>query len=161
MKFDIAKLPVIRETEGRPVETLELSDLKESGTVTAFGIYPEDVITFLSKDETVVRRQLVRKGSTAYQYFVSVIRNDNESWLSLGALRRQGVGRTTTCEFCANMIDVNKYRDDAMRMEDLYGKTIKCTGMASLTVNSFDADGTMTGETEERMFPVIEFADEE
>lgn len=158
-KFDVTKLPVIAVRAGQQKTTVKMDALKESGLAFAgaYGIREGDVITFLDDytdidcQSVVVNPNAPNPGKAIY---VPVLRNNKESWLSIGSIRRRGRDMKTSCQWVQNMVD--NFTSDAERIEYLQGKTIKATGSVEMETQKFANNIMVDGEFVVRQFPIIE-----
>lgn len=159
MKIDATKLPVINDRNGtRKVEDSTFAALADAGISNAYGLGPNDVVTFPETEADCHIKTQEMRADGPKVHLVSVIRNGRESWLGTGSLRRRSAAMTFACPFSEEL--ATKYGDDRLRVASLLGKTIKVTGTKAMEVNEFTNDGVQTGNKIMRDFPIIEFADE-
>lgn len=164
MKIDVAKLnEMLKDRKGRPVErNLNLEALKDSGVAFAsYGINEGDVIQFPTEDDLAIFAQPVRQNGTAKQYMIGVIRNGENSILSLGSLRATDKDRKAYGKVAEELTDASRFSDDMDRVKHLFGKTIKCTHMVTGKVGKWDTVNNRTSTTEfvDRNFASCEYVD--
>lgn len=158
-------IPAVFGEHTRKATEMTKEALKTTGQPFAsYGIGVGEKVNFPdTEDDIVVKEQPVRVGSTATQRLLLVDRINKDgvrkpSWLSLGILNRTDAHREPTCEFCAQMNDLDS---DLSRIQHLLGKTITVKETVNKDFQAFDrATGArIEGKTESRPTPVIVYAE--
>lgn len=157
MKKSEIAIPVFGSRTREP-KPLNVETLKTTGeSFISYGLSNGDVVEFPDNaDEVVAVEQPIRQGFTATQRLLQVKKNGKYTWLSLGVLNRTDYNREPTCPFCGEMVELP---NDWARIEHLFGKTIKVTGMVDKPFQAFDRDSgkRIEGKSESRPTPVIEY----
>ena len=160
IQIDYNSLPQLPQANVRPVRRVSPDEIKTTGVVfNTFGMRVGDVIEFPQYDEKlVVVEQPVRKGSTAMQYLVGVMRNGKPDYLSLGTLTRTDIDRKPTCAFTQQMSEMNNNEE---RLQFLAGKKITCKETKTIKTQAFDrATGErLEGQTRDVNTPIITFVE--
>lgn len=159
IQIDFAQLPQLPQANVRPVRRVQPDEIKTTGVVfNTFGIRQGDVIEFPQYEGIVVVEQAVRKGSTAMQYLVGVLRNGKPDYLSLGTLTRTDIDRVPTCEFTRQMGELNNNEE---RLQFLAGKKITCKETKTIKTQAFDrtTGERLDGQTRDVATPIITFVE--
>jgi hypothetical protein len=147
MKANEITLQVIPATKDRPVTEANLSDLESKGQgLITYGIAVGDVIEMPSTEaDIVLRSRPVRKNSTAMEYLLAVLKNGKPSWVSTGVFNRRNHKMEPVHEVAESLKDLE---NDAVRIKNLCGKTLKGDALVDCTRYKFTKDGERLDEIE-------------
>lgn len=159
-----SKIPALFGEHTRPGKDMTKEELKTTGQpFVSSGIAVDEKVEFPdTEDDIVVKEQPVAVGRTAVQRLLLVDRINKSGerktgWLSLGVLNRTDFHRNPTCDFCAEM---NELDSDWDRIIALLGKTITCKEIVSKDFQKFDRQtgARLDGQYEPRPTPIITYA---
>lgn len=159
MNADITKLAPIFGENQRPAKAVTLEALKGAGMAfVSYGIKPGETITFPTREQHQLRAQETRVGSTAKQYLINCIREENgvakSSWVAIGSLCRADINGKGANPFADEMIAITDHME---RVQHLFGKKVKGIGTAELNVQEWkDGQITERGKTVKQTVTVIE-----
>jgi hypothetical protein len=153
--LDIAKMPALPgQFNGRPVETVAAEALASVGVNgAAFALHTGDIIEFPA-EPLVIKQRINSTPNSPEAYYVAVVRNGQNSWLSVSSLTRRDAKGQPLGKFQEDML---KYPSFKEIYEALAGKKIRGGAMKEHEFAVFE-NGQRTEKTRTRSVTEIEYA---